>query len=534
MRNVSRSSSAWIGAVWLAVGAVCVPSAASSDDAWAALAGLPIVDVRITSHEIFDAHAAEKNFVYSWANALHVRTHASVIERELLFAEGDAFDPLRVAESARNLRRIGIFQDVVIEVARQGAGVAVHVVTDDRWSTQVIADISSQGDIVQLRVGLEDINFVGRALQLGGTVVASNDVDALDVFARDPRLFGTRWRGAFRYAADDLALLNEVRLERPYYSELVRGTADFDYRSVRGERRLFDPGSVTRDTLDVDETFGEAWIALHGHARTRSRLGLLFSRRDISRDVREQRAAVGLVWGWMRRSFRPLRNVDRYDSIEDVGSGWTLQLGAGADIEAFGGERTRPFWRADAAWSTFPTPSTHVGVAARHHGFGHDGRVENGRVAAETWGFWRQADPAVLAWSAGVVALVREPEYQQFTLGGDARLRGYPARHDVGTRALFASVEERMFSNWNILFLRLGATLFVDAAQAWFPGESPRWRDLNVGAGFGLRIGNRKSGAGVTRLDFAFGRNSFEVSVSGGSFFRAARGMEYLSASLVR
>ena len=521
-----------IGASLIAV--AMAEAARASSPAWDAWAGLPIVRVEITSREIFDVQAAESNLFYGWANALHVRTHASVIERELLFAEGEPFDPLRVAESARNLRRIGIFQDVVVDVARQGVGVAVHIVTDDRWSTRLVTDISNQGDILQVRLGLEDINFIGRAFQLGGSVVTSSDVDAVDFSMSDPRVFGTRWRAGFRYAADDLAILNEARLERPYYSEFVHVTTELDYRSVRGERRLFGSGSVTLDTLDVDETFGEAFVAVHGHAATRSRLGLLLSRRELSRDVHHEQTALALVWGWMRRDYHRQRNIDRYDSIEDVGTGWTLQFGAGADLEALGGWRNRPFWRADGAWARFLGGSTLIGVAARHHGFGRNRRIENGRLVAETWGFWRQGDPAVLAWSVGWVALFREPEYLQTTLGGDARLRGYAARHDVGTRALFMSLEERVFSNWNILFLRLGGTLFVDAAQAWEPGEPPRWKAFDVGAGFGLRIGNRKSGAGISRLDFAFGRNNFEISLSGGSFFRAARGMEYLNASLYR
>jgi hypothetical protein len=520
------------------LGFTCIIAAAGSSPAaqadWHAYAGLPIVEVQVTAREIFDAQAAESNLFYGWANALHMRTRASVIKRELLFSEGDSFDPVLVAESARNLRSIGIFQDVVFDVSRQGPGVLVSVVTDDHWATRVIADISSEGSILRLRLGLENANFLGRAIRVGGNMVASTDVNAVSFLLSDPRLLGSRWRAGLRYSADELAILNEARLGRPYYSEFVRWTSDFDYRSLRGERRLFGPGSVTLDTLDVDETSGEALVAVHGHGSTRSRLGLLFSRRDISRALQHDQAAVGLVWGLMKRSYRAMRNVDRYDTNEDVGTGWTLQLGAGADMVALGAQSNRPFWRADAAWAKFVGESTLLGAAARHHGFADHGRMENARIVAEAWGFWQQADAALLAWNAGFFSLVREPEFLQRTLGGDTRLRGYSARHDVGTRTLYLSVEERVFSDLRLLFLRFGMTVFVDAGQAWDAGESPRWDAMDVGAGFGLRIGNRKSGAGISRLDFAFGRNHFEISLSGGSFFRAARGMGYLSASLLR
>ena len=523
---------AWCWILTLGTGAVS--ARAQPEGGWREYAGLPIVAVHVTSREIFDTPSAERNLFYGWANALHIRTRASVIERELLFSEGHAFDTLLVAESARNLRRLGIFQDVAVHVSRRGPGVAVHVVTDDQWSTRLIADISREGNILRLRLGLEDTNFLGRAHQLGGSIVASNDLNAAGFGLRDPRLFGSRWDGRLRYAADDLAILNEVRLERPYYSELVRSTTELDYRSFRGERRIFAPGGGTRDTLDVDETFGEAFFALHGHGTTRSRLGVQLSRRQVSGDVQADQASVALIGGWLRRAFRPLRNIDRYDVVEDVGSGWTLQVGAGADVPALGGERLRPFWRADLGGATFLGRSTLIAIAARHHGFASHGRLENARLAAEAWGFWKQTDAGLLAWNVGYVSVVREPEYLQLTVGGDRWLRGYGARHGVGTQAFFASVEERLLTNLHLLFLRFGVAVFVDAAQAWGPERGPRWDALDVGAGFGLRVGNRKSGAGVSRLDFAFGRSNFEVSLSGGSFFRAARDLTYGTASLFR
>jgi hypothetical protein len=502
---------------------------------WESLRGRPINEIRILAREIFDPQRPdESHAIYSWANALHIRTRESVIRRELLFREGEAFEPLEAEESERNLRSMGIFQDVLLEVEALDSGVRVDVHTSDRWSTKVIANISKEGDIFRFRLGLENSNFLGRATQLGGSIVASNDVNAAEFSFFDPRLLGSRWFGGYRYGEDDLAILNAARVGRPYYSELVKSTSDLVYRSVRGLRRVFVSGSILADTLDVDETLGEAFVALHRHALTRSRWGLLYSRRSVTRDIEEQQGSVALTWALLRRGFRQFHNVDRFGTSEDVGAGWSLQLGAGADLRALGADSDRPLWRIDASWARFMGSSTLLALQLRHHGFAHDRELENSRIVAESFGFWQRGPSHSFAWSLGGVAFIREPDYLRFELGGDQRLRGYPARHQAGTRAVWLNLEERLFTNLRLFFVRFGGALFLDVAHAWEDDETFDWRGFDVGGGIGLRIGNNKSGAGVTRIDFAFGRNSFEISLAGGSFFRVARGLTYPAPNLVR
>jgi len=507
---------------------------AVENPAWEALRGLPIRGIEIVAREVFDpAQPGEGNAFTGLANALHMRTRDSVIRRELLFAEGDAFDPLLVDETARNLRNLGIFQDALIEAERTADGVRIRVLTADRWTTRFLTGLRKEGSIYSLKLGLENSNFLGRAAFLGGSVVASNDIDALQFGARDPRLLGSRWDVGYAYAQDELALLNEVIVRRPFFSELVHYTADLNYRSARGGRRLFAAGAAT-DTLDVDETAGEVFLAGHAQAPVRSRWGVLFSRRSLGREVSGEQAVVGLVAAILRRDYRSFQNIDRFAVNEDIGSGWTFQLGAGADLHALGADYDRPFWRADLSGASFLGQSTLLGVYFRHHGLLREGRVENGRFVAETYGFWQQSRHQTLAWSLGSSVLIREPPYYQFQLGGDNRLRGYEARHDDGTRALWLNLEDRLFSDLRLFFVRFGAVAFLDVGQAWYPGDVVGLDAVDVGGGVGIRIGHNKAGLGVTRVDFAFGRGSFEVLFSSGSFFRVARGLEYATPTLLR
>jgi len=95
----------------------------------------------------------------------------------------------------------------------------------------------------------------------------------------------------------------------------------------------------------------------------------------------------------------------------------------------------------------------------------------------------------------------------QITLGGDSGLRGYPLRYQDGTERALFTVEQRYFTDWYVFRLfRVGGAVFFDAGRTW--GRAPLAAPslgLLTDAGFGLRIGNARSGLGnVIHVDLAF------------------------------
>jgi hypothetical protein len=196
-----------------------------------------------------------------------------------------------------------------------------------------------------------------------------------------------------------------------------------------------------------------------------------------------------------------------------------------------GAEFNRPLWRADGSVSWFLGSYGLLGIRLRHHGFSHIGELQNSISQFECWGFWK-TPLQTLALSVGAAIVEQEPPYLRMEFGGDMRLRGYPARHQTGTRSLWFNVEERLFTNLRFYFLHLGAAVFLDVAQAWDAPQHPTWRRVEVGTGGGLRIGNNKSGSGVLRLDLASGRDGWGISLASGSFIRVARGLNFPDPSL--
>jgi hemolysin activation/secretion protein len=163
----------------------------------------------------------------------------------------------------------------------------------------------------------------------------------------------------------------------------------------------------------------------------------------------------------------------------------------------------------------------------RNHGFVDAGAVADGRLLAETYGFWKSHPTLALAWRLGGQAALDEPEDVRFDLGSNDRLRGYEARALNGTRVLYGSLEQRLFGQRRFSFLRLGAVGFVDAAAAWDDGERLDRTHARLGGGIGLRFGTDPSGNHLTRVDLGFGTNSIEVAISSGSFFDATRGFSF-------
>jgi hemolysin activation/secretion protein len=103
----------------------------------------------------------------------------------------------------------------------------------------------------------------------------------------------------------------------------------------------------------------------------------------------------------------------------------------------------------------------------------------------------------------------------QFLLGGDTGLRGYPIRQFAGDRRLLLSLEHRVFTNWEILRLvRIGFASFVETGDAWYRSNGEQLSDLHSNLGIGLRFGvTRSSISSVSRLDLAYAVDAEENEV---------------------
>ena len=102
------------------------------------------------------------------------------------------------------------------------------------------------------------------------------------------------------------------------------------------------------------------------------------------------------------------------------------------------------------------------------------------------------------------------PLSEQFFLGGFELLRGYEFFSVRGDKMALGSAEVRV-----PLGADTAGVLFVDAGNAWLPGQNVSASGLKVGGGVGLRF---QSPLGPIRFDLAFGNRSRTYISLGQSF----------------
>lgn len=159
----------------------------------------------------------------------NTQTLDSVIRRELMVGEGDAFNRSLVERSRNNLRALGFFKDVKIEETRGSAPdrsvVNVTVTEQPTGELSVGAGFSSVDSFV-LNLGVTQRNFRGR----GQNVVARAEWGSLrqqiDFRFTEPKFMGRDLRAGFD--------LFHTRYDLSEYSS-------YDYRSTGGGLRLSYP-----------------------------------------------------------------------------------------------------------------------------------------------------------------------------------------------------------------------------------------------------------------------------------------------------
>lgn len=143
-----------------------------------------------------------------------LRTHRDVIERELLFEEGDVVTTEEVEESIQRLRNTEIFRQVDyrfadrqigahralggVEEARAEEARLLEIRVEERWTLTAFFQFGQGGDTFQIMVGAMDVNWRGQNQHLGGTYSRLGDANSFALWFRDPGLFDGDYKLALR------------------------------------------------------------------------------------------------------------------------------------------------------------------------------------------------------------------------------------------------------------------------------------------------------------------------------------------------
>ena len=485
-------------------------------------AGATIGEIRISAQDIFDtSDPKEDKLLFRWANALHISTRPSVIERALLFKSGDKLSVRRIEETERVLRTNRYLYDVQFRpIAYHDGVVDIEVLTRDTWSLDPGLTAGTSGGVSTSSVNLVEHNLLGTGTTIGFGHSKAVDRSSNEFTFADDRAFGTLVAARYDYASNSDGRSTAASVIRPFYQLDARWAAGFKAAKFNQIDAIYNAGIVAsqyRHRQTMGEAFGgwsqglvEGWVQRY------------------SLGVSVQDDAYALEPGLVPPPRLPtdeklVAPFVRYELIEDrfdrqlnrnligrpeffaLGLASTLQLGRAST--GLGSSRDAWVYAGSVSRGFEPAPGDIVIAAAAVTGQYADGHVRRQRLKAQTQYYVPQGKRWLFFASASGDVLTRPDVPDTLLLGGDNGLRGYPLRYQSGTRRALFTVEERFYTDlyvWQLF--RVGGAAFFDAGRAW-GGDNVN--QLNPGwlrnAGFGLRIVSARSAfSNVLHVDVAF------------------------------
>jgi hypothetical protein len=499
-------------------------------------------------------------------NVFHARTREEVIRREVLLEPGAVWSTELALETARNLRKLGIFAVVRVVPVRGSTPdtVSLLIITKDLWSLRLNQDIQLVGTLVQsLRLQGTEQNFLGLNKKVAVDFLLRRDSVSLGQTYLDPRLGGSRW-----YLNESAALIfgregsglegskGSVLLTRPFFAldtpwsfqtqvvwrvqpvRIFRG-ADiwqlpypeggtvpyiYDARELSGNA-LYLRSWGSRYKLDAGGGIG----AYHRRYGAPESSGLDEARRTWLRDTLLPRSedstyVLGYARSWETR-YEVMRDVDSYSLSEDFQVGhyvtatarYAPALLASAGTFAEVGLTARYRARLGDALSSVAAAAS----VRRILGGEGQGTWVNRRWAAEV----QQVFPKVLGGRFVVRGLldvnIDDLNERVLLLGGGNGLRGALPEAYSGKRMLLVNVEYR--TRPLILYtVHLGGVLFYDTGSVF-----DRRPDFVHSVGVGVRLLFPQFNTFPFRFDFGYVLNDDRPDFGGRFSFSGGQVTEF-------
>ena len=468
--------------------------------------------VEIVRHDIYDS-ADTRSWYTRAVNRAHVRTQRRVVERELLLRPGDILDSARAAETGRNLRRLQVFRDVVVDTSADRS--TLRVTTRDGWTTRPYTTFRSTGKQRLFSIGLNESNFLGLAATLDVRFVQDPDRSLLRFAFGAPRIFSNRVStGVFYNRLSDGSSAG-FTIEQPYFSLSSRNSMRAGFVTFNGRVLRFRNGNpVAFDSLDRRFTLGTVNVshAIRASPRGYVRIGAeaQYRRDDFVPRRRPTPIAIphsttGAAIGYVdvsKAKYLLTKNYRLLGQPEDVDLSTTMRVGLAVAPKALGYDRTAvgPVLYAQTGARL---PHGFATIVGRASGLASGGVVDSG-TASVAGTFVLQPNRKHLFVAYGLSAWQRNSyPGSEFDLGLSRGPRAFELHAFTGDRMRYSLLEYRwtMFPQIGKSFAA-GVAVFGETGGAWFNGSRPRY---GKDAGVGLRYAPIRSASniGATRLDLA-------------------------------
>jgi hemolysin activation/secretion protein len=478
--------------------------------------------IRVRPQNIFDTDDPAENYaVFRFFNRIHPVTRPKVIERSLLFKEGERLSVQRLEETERLLRSNRYLYDVdIVPIAYRDGVVDLEVVTRDTWSLRPEIDIERSGGVTTGSLGVEERNFLGTGVAVGLSRISEVDHEGTQFSISDRHAFGPFIGLDYAYADLDTGHNQAFSLAKPFYALDVRSAGAFSLAQGTRIDPVYQAGEVVaeyRHTVEaLDTSLGwsagliEGWTRrFSGGYRYQDDRYAIDPQRTPPSSLPEDSTLSGpyLRFEVIQDDFRKLKNLDLIERPEFFALGHHSSVQVQRALEELGSKRDS--WVYGLTWSDGATPRSDQIVLASLSLSGRYDSAAHRRQLSGSVRYYARHGPDALFFASFSGAVSKSPDISDvLQLGGDNGLRGYPLRYQTGEQRVVLTFEERGYTDWYPLRLfRVGGAVFFDIGRAWggpFP-QGNAYPDWLSDVGVGLRILSTRSAFGnVLHADLAF------------------------------
>lgn len=283
----------------------------------------------IKSQDIFP----NTNWLYKWANNLHIPTKRSTILNELTFKEGDEYNELNIVESEKILREKEFIGSVGIEVI-QTADDSVDVIISysEKWSTFLGISYKRDGKYFVYGISLKELNFIGLGYNVSLSLSLTPEGYKREFIFLGQNFLGTRFDLKIQHKVYPNWMIKTVMLTRPFYS--LKATWDLSsyYQHFSGEKYISDfnfPGNQFKQVFINSSLFNSfVSISNSGVGKLVGRVGYQMKRESgVNYHRDEQWLSIGIYF-W-KLTFLSSRYFNFSIDNENIPQGWYTGLALG-------------------------------------------------------------------------------------------------------------------------------------------------------------------------------------------------------------
>lgn len=502
----------------------------------------------------------DTNGVYDFVNGLKIATAENVIRTELLFREGDTFDPYLIKQSARNLRLQRFLRQIKITPTFDGDAVDVVVEARDSWTLVPYLSYSSGTGQKNQGIGINEGNLMGQATRVEARYEQSASRNSVGAVINDPQFLGTRHNLLVGAADRSDGTTARFALGLPFRSLMQRESWSVDVSTADTVGRLWDAGTedyIFRQHLNTfaalytfagpsaapaaeDDPYtgiykgqwvlSQRYSVGYGYNDATFHQATIQDYEDLDldpstvsndpADLATDRRFSGPVMQYqtINPEYISMNYIDRFDRVEDYNLGDESLINAQFAPRNLGSLDNSVIATANRnmGWKTSNSSFLRgeFGGASRYD---HTtGDVENTLVRTEWKAYSVMGDLYMGERFFGRHTFASQfyvdygnklDKDRQLLLGADNGLRGYETNTFEGDKRMVLNLEGRShFADDVAQLVSLGSAVFVDLGGATNSAAGDLLTtDLYGDVGFGLRFCfPRASGGGIARIDVAF------------------------------